>query len=208
MGKDPSVGVPPSFPRFILWEILGIVGILHILQFSHVNDSTALFFLGNSIVFVALYPVLYFYNQLKLPLVLKFLILPLHYALRTVLMVSSFLWVAYVLYISDFMLGGVNCYLVFKNYWMFLAPFFVMDYFWLLEHLWGLSRVNFTFWSSLGMLSDSVSGIVGGFYLGRTLNTKWGTFFGDTDIQTLIWIIFVLIGIAAVVWFGNKTRKG
>jgi hypothetical protein len=58
------------------------------------------------------------------------------------------------------------------------------------------------------MISDSVSGVVGGFYLGRTLNTKWGMFFGDGDVRTLIWIIFILIGIAAVVWFGNKTRKG
>ena len=210
MGKDPSVGIPPSFPRFILWEILGIIGFLHILLFAPANDSTPLFFLGNSVVFVALYPILYFYNQLKLPPVLKFLILPLSIALRIVLLVCSYLWVTYAMYASGFLIGDVSCFFIFKNYWMFLAPFFVMDYFWLLEHLWGLSRVNFTFWSSVGMLSDSVSGVVGGYVLGRTLNTKWGMFFwgGDADVRALIWIIFMLIGVAAVVWFGNKTRKG
>jgi F0F1-type ATP synthase assembly protein I len=72
----------------------------------------------------------------------------------------------------------------------------------------GVSQSNFTFWASVGTLSDSVSGVVGGFYLGRILDTKWGMFFGDADTRALIWIIFVLIGVAAVVWFGNKTRKG
>ena len=57
------------------------------------------------------------------------------------------------------------------------------------------------------MISDSVSGVVGGYLLGRTLNTKWGMFFGDENIRALIWIIFILIGVGAVVWFGNKTRK-
>ncbi|HXL72429.1 MAG TPA: hypothetical protein VN963_02285 [bacterium] len=89
-----------------------------------------------------------------------------------------------------------------------MAPFFVFDYFVLVEHLWGVSRSNFTFWASVGTLSDSVSGVVGGFCLGRILNTKWGMFVGDDDTRALIWIIFVLIGVAAVVWFGNKTRKG
>jgi hypothetical protein len=208
MGKDPSAGVPPSFPRFILWEILGIIGFLHILYYAPANDSTPLFFLGNAVTFALLYPVLYFYNQLKLPAVLKFLIMPLQVSLRVVLMACGFIWVTYVFYASGFFLGDVSCYVVFKNYWMFLAPFFAMDYYWLIEHLWGLSRVNFTFWSSVGMLSDSVSGVVGGFYLGRTLNTKWGMFFGDENTRATIWIIFVLIGVAAVVWFGNKTRKG
>ena len=208
MGKDPSVGVPPSFPRFILWETLGIIGFMHILEYAPANESTPLFFLANSAVFIALYPVLYFYNQLRLPPVLKFLILPLSIGLRVVLLASSYIWATYIFYATGFLVGDVSCYVLFKNNWMFLAPFFVMDYFWLLEHLWGLSRVNFTFWSSVGMISDSVSGAVGGFYLGRTLNTKWGMFFGEADTRALVWIIFVLIGVAAVVWFGNKTRKG
>lgn len=58
------------------------------------------------------------------------------------------------------------------------------------------------------MISDSVSGIVGGLYLGRTLITKWGMFLGGVEIQGLIWSIFILSGVAVVVWFGNKTRKG
>ena len=208
MGKDLGVGMAPSFPRFILWETLGIIGFLHILEYAPANESTPLFFLANSAVFIVLYPVLYFYNQLRLPPVLKFLILPLSVGLRVILLVSSYIWATYIFYATGFLVGDVSCYVIFKNEWMFLAPFFVMDYFWLLEHLWGLSRVNFTFWSSVGMISDSVSGIVGGFYLGRTLNTKWGMFFGDADTRALVWIIFVLIGVAAVVWFGNKTRKG
>jgi hypothetical protein len=91
---------------------------------------------------------------------------------------------------------------------MLLGCFFVFDYFFFVEHLWGLSRVNYTFWGAVGMISDSISGVVGGFYLGRTLDTKWGMFFGDTETRGLIWIVLILVGIAAVVWFGNKTRKG
>ena len=91
---------------------------------------------------------------------------------------------------------------------MYLAPFFVMDYLFFMEHLWGVGRVNVSFWRGVGMISDAVSGVVGGYYLGRTLNTKWGVFFGDDETRALIWVLFILIGIAAVVWFSNKTRQG
>lgn len=123
-------------------------------------------------------------------------------------MINCFIWVTYVLYATGFMLGDVSCFSVFKDYWMFLGAFFALDYFFLVEHLWGLSKDNYTFWRSVGMLSDATSGVVGGFVLGRILNTKWGMFFGMPDVRALIWIIFILIGVAAVEWFGNKTRKG
>lgn len=200
--------ISPPFSRFILWEILGVVGFVHILQYGPANESTPLFFLANAVVFLAAYPTLYYYNQLKLPTILKFLILPLSMTLRFLLMINCFIWVTYVLYATGFMLGDVSCFAVFKDYWMFLGPFFAMDYFFLVEHLWGLSKDNFTFWRSVGMISDATSGVVGGFVLGRILNTKWGMFFGMPDVRALIWIIFILIGVAAVEWFGNKTRKG
>jgi uncharacterized membrane protein YeaQ/YmgE (transglycosylase-associated protein family) len=199
---------PPLFSRFLLWEIMGIVGFLHILLYAPAKDPTPLFFLANSVVFVLLYPTLYFYSQLKIPAVLKVLIMPLSVTLRILLMASSFFWITYLLYATEFSLGQSSCFLVVKQYWMFLAPVYIVDYFFFFEHLWGLSRVNFSFWSSLGMISDSVSGVVGGFYLGRTLITKWGNNFGSLEVQGLIWSLFILIGVALVVWFGNKTRKG
>jgi hypothetical protein len=128
--------------------------------------------------------------------------------LRIILMISCYVWITYIFYASGYLLGNVSCYAIFKDDYLFLAPFFVFDYFVLVEHLWGVSRSNFTFWASVGTLSDSVSGVVGGFCLCRILDTKWGMFFGDNDTRVLIWIISILIGAAAVVWFGNKTRKG
>jgi len=208
MGKEVEAQAPPLFSRFILWEILAIVGFLHVLQYAPANESTPLFFLGNAVVFAALYPIIYFYNQLKLPPFMKFLISPLEYALRALMMASCFVWITYGLYASGFSLGTASCFYVFRDYWMFIAPFFVLDYFILVEHLWGLSKVNFTFWSSVGTLSDAVSGTMGGYLLGKTLNTKWGMFFGGPEVQGLLWIIFILIGVSVVVWFGNKTRKG
>jgi hypothetical protein len=77
MKKDPEARAPPSFSRFILWEIIGIAGFLHILQYAPANDSTPLVFLANAVVFLAAYPVLYFYNQLKIPTFIKFLMYPL-----------------------------------------------------------------------------------------------------------------------------------
>ncbi|HVZ79340.1 MAG TPA: hypothetical protein VHE12_00915 [bacterium] len=206
----------PSFARFILWESVGIVGFLHILFYAPPNDPTPLLFLGNALVFAAAYPVLYYYKQLNLPLFLKFLLSPLEQALRVILMANGFLWIVYLLYASSCNLTyaqgalsvAIPCFQVIKGNWMFMAPFYVMDYFFFFEHLWGLSRVNFTFWASVGMISDSVSGVVGGLLLGRTLISKWGQFFGGPDVQGILWMDFILIGVAAVVWFGNKTRKG
>jgi hypothetical protein len=208
MGLKETVVASPSFPRFILWETLGIVGFLHILQYAPPNDSTPLFFLANAVIFIAAFPTLYFYNQLKLPTFLKLFISPLGMVLRVVLLACCYFWVTYVFYASNFTLGEVSCFQIFKDYWYFLGPFFVFDYFSMVEHLWGLSKVNFSFWTSLAVVSDGVSGVVTGFYLGRTLNTKWGMFFGDESTRALIWTIFILIGIAAISWFGNKTRKG
>lgn len=204
----PPVIQSPSFARFILWEILGVMGFLHILFYAPANDPTPLFFLGNAVVFVALYPILYFYSQMKLPVVLKFLIMPLGITLRILLMTCSFLWITYILYAAGLFLGQASIFMVIKHYWMFLGPFYVVDYFFFFEHLWGLSRVNFTFWSSVGMISDAVSGVVAGLKLGQVLITKWGMFFGDAEIQGMIWSMFILTGVAAVVWFGNKTRHG
>jgi hypothetical protein len=200
--------VQPSFARFILWEILGIVGFLHVLEYAPADDPTPLLFLCNAAAFLALYPVLYFYHQLKMPPFLKPAVRALEAVLRALLMVSGALWVSYVAYASGFHLGPANCFAVIKSYWMFLAPLYVLDYFLFFEHLWGVSRVNFTFWVSVGMISDSVSGVVGGFYLGRTLVTKWGMFLGAPETQGLLWCLFILSGVAVVVWFGNKTRKG
>src|ERR1700677_243972 len=113
MKQDPNVTAPPSFPRFILWEIIGIAGFLHILQFAPANDSTPLFFLANAVVFVAVYPTLYFFSQLNIPVVLKYLISPLGIVLRIILMLSCFVWVTYILYSSGFLLGNVSCYAIF-----------------------------------------------------------------------------------------------
>lgn len=63
---NPNV-ISPPFSRFILWEILGVVGFVHILQYGPANESTPLFFLANAVIFLAAYPTLYYYNQLKLP---------------------------------------------------------------------------------------------------------------------------------------------
>jgi hypothetical protein len=208
MTKEDTIPSEPSFARFILWEILGIVGFLHILQYAPANDPTPLCFLANAVGFMVLYPILYFYNRLKLPLVLKFLVSPLSLTLRSILMISGFFWVAYVLYATGYSLGLASGFVIFRRDYLFLGPFFVFDYFFFVEHLWGLSRANYSFWGAVGMISDSISGVVGGYYLGRTLDTKWGMFFGDPETRGLIWIIFILIGIGAVVWFGNKTRKG
>ncbi len=203
-----SMKQSPSFARFILWEILGVVGFLHILYYAPEKVSTPLLFLGNALVFAILYPVLYFYSQLKLPTVLKFLVMPLGITLRILLMASSFFWISYILYVAQLSLGLASCFQIVRDYWMFLVPFYVVDYFLFFEHLWGLSRMNFTFWASAGMISDLVSGAVLGYKLGQILVTKWGMFFGDPEVQGLIWSIFILTAVAAVVWFDNKTRKG
>ena len=105
----------PSFARFILWEILGIVGFLHILLYAPANDPTPLFFLANSVVFIVVYPIIYFYSQMKLPSVLKFLISPLSITLRILLMGSSFFWITYILYASGLFLGQASCFVVVKK---------------------------------------------------------------------------------------------
>jgi len=210
MPKDTQIppGAPKSFARFILWEILGIVGFLHILQYAPANDITPLYFLANAVLFIALYPLLYFFNQLNLPTILKVITFPLNVVLRLLLMASCYVWITYILYATGYTLAFYSCFAVFRDDTVFLAPFFVMNYLFFVEHLWGVGKDNLTFWRAMGLISDAVSGVVGGFYLGRVMNTKWGMFFGTDETRAVIWIVFVFIGIAGVVWFDNKARQG
>ncbi len=208
MGKDPVISKPPSFARFILWEILGVVGFLHILYYGPANDPVPLIFLANAVIFVLTYPVVYFYQQLKMPVFLKFLISPLHAFLQVLLLISTYIWITDVLYATGYSLDHVYCYQVFADYYWAVFPLFMMNYFFFFQHLWGVSGHEHTFWSTAAILSDAVSGVVVGFGLGHTLDTKWGMFFGGNEVRVLVWVIFVFIGVGVVVWFNARTRKG
>lgn len=210
MGKEPLpvVEAPgPSFARFILWEIVGIVGFFHILLYAPANDPTPLYFLVNAIVFIGLYPAATFFHEFKFPAVLKLLVEPLHIVLRLLLLATGYIWCAYILYSTEVSLGSIPCFQIAREKWMFLVPLFALDYFFFLEHMWGLSRVNFRFWPSLGMISDSVSGVVGGYVTGHTLFVRWGLMPMGVESQALTRSLFILTGVAVVVWFGNKTRQ-
>ena len=62
--KTNTGATTPPLSRFMLWQIVGIVGFLHILYYAPGNDPTPLVFLSNAVVFLVLYPVVYFYNRL------------------------------------------------------------------------------------------------------------------------------------------------
>jgi hypothetical protein len=203
-----STGNPPPLSRLMLWEIMGLVGFLHILYYAPAQDPVPLIFLCNGAIFLALYPVLYFYDHLLVPTFLKFMISPLHAFLQVVLLITTYIWTIYVLYAVQFQLNHVFVFEVFTNYYWVLFPVFMLVYFFFFLHMLGVGGENHSFWSSAAILSDGVSGVVLGYGLGKTLDTKWGMFFGSNPTRVLFWMLFLLIGVIVVVWFNARTRKG
>ena len=204
---NPSA-TPGPLSRFLLWQIVGLVGFLHILYYAPADDPTPLVFLCNAVIFLLIYPVLYFYSRFAAPAFLKVLVPPLHAALQVLLLITTYIWTIYVLYASHFTLDHVAAWEVFATYYPLLFLLFVVDYVFFFQHLFGVSGHEHSFWSSAGILSDAVSGVVLGYGLGRTLDNKWGMFFGGDPQRVMIWMVFILVGVAAVVWFNTKTRKG
>jgi hypothetical protein len=204
---NPPAVLPP-LSRFLLWQIVGLVGFLHILYYAPAGDPTPLVFLCNAVVFLVIYPLLYFYYRFSAPAFLKILISPLQAVLQVFLLITTYIWSTYALYAAHFTLDHVGVWEVFATYYPVLFLFFVVDYIFFFQHLFGVSGHEHNFWSSAGILSDAVSGVVLGYGLGRTLDTKWGMFFGSDPIRVLVWMMFILVGVAAVVWFNAKTRKG
>ncbi|HVM32161.1 MAG TPA: hypothetical protein VMU88_03440 [bacterium] len=204
----PNLPAPPPLSRFLLWQIVGLVGFLHILYYAPADDPTPLVFLCNAVVFLLVYPALYFYPRLSVPSFLKALVSPLHAALQVLLLIATYLWVVYALYASHFTLDHVAVWEVWSTYYPVLFLLFVLDYVLFFRHLFGVSGQEHSFWSSAGILSDAVSGVVLGYGLGRTLDNKWGMFFGGDPQRVMFWLAFILVGVAAVVWFNAKTRKG
>ena len=204
---NPPAVVPP-LSRFMLWQIVGLVGFLHILYYAPAGDPTPLVFLCNAVIFLAVYPVLYFYYRFSIPAFLKILISPLQAGLQVFLLITTYIWVTYALYASHFTLDHVAVWEVFATYYPVLFLLFAVDYVFFFQHLFGVSGHEHNFWSSAGILSDAVSGVVLGYGLGRTLDIKWGIFFGSDPVRVVFWMMFILVGVAAVVWFNAKTRKG
>ncbi|MGH7738750.1 MAG: hypothetical protein ACREL1_01270 [bacterium] len=205
--SNPPAVVPP-ISRFLLWQIVGLVGFLHILYYAPAGDPTPLVFLANAVVFLVMYPALYFYPRLTAPVFLKPLVSPLNAALQVILLLNTYIWVTYALYAAHLVLDHVSVWEVFASDYPLLLLLFAVDYIFFFRHLFGVSGHEHGFWSSAGILSDAVSGVVLGYGLGRTLDTKWGMFFGGNMERVMVWVIFILIGVAAVVWFNAKTRKG
>jgi hypothetical protein len=206
--KTNTGAATPPLSRFMLWQIVGIVGFLHILYYAPGNDPTPLVFLSNAVVFLVLYPVVYFYNRLTVPAFFKMLISPLYAALQVILLMTTYIWITYALYATNYTLDHVSVWEDFANYYPVLFLLFVVDYVFFFRHLFGISGHEHSFWSSAGILSDAVSGVVAGYGLGKILDTKWGMFFGGNPTRVLFWLIFIMVGVAAVVWFNQKTRKG
>lgn len=206
--KSNSSAIVPPISRFLLWQIVGLVGFLHILYYAPAGDPTPLVFLANAVVFLVIYPALYFYPRLTAPVFLKPLVSPLNAVLQVILLLNTYIWVTYTLYAAHLALDHVSVWEVFAGDYPLLLLLFAVDYVFFFRHLFGVSGHEHSFWSSAGILSDAVSGVVLGYGLGRTLDTKWGMFFGGNMERVMVWVVFILIGVAAVVWFNAKTRKG
>src|ERR1700722_20288091 len=186
---NPPAVIPP-LSRFLLWQIVGLVGFLHILYYAPAGDPTPLVFLCNAVVFLAVYPLLYFYYRLSVPAFFKVILSPLQAVLQVLLLITAYIWTT------------------FAPYYPVLFLLFVVDYIFFFQHLFGVSGHDHSFWSSAGILSDAVSGVVLGYGLGRALDTKGGPFFWGDPVRVMFWMMFILVGVAAVVWFNAKTRKG
>ncbi len=94
MGKKKEN--PKPIAQVVVFELLAAYGLIRLLQTGSPEDPWTVRFVYNACFFLAAYPFLAFWRSGGVPGLLRFFLFPVGWALRAGLMVSVYLWVAYL----------------------------------------------------------------------------------------------------------------
>jgi hypothetical protein len=180
--------------QVVFFELLAAFGLVRLLQSAQAQDPWTIRFVYNACFFLAAYPFLAFWRAGGVPGLLRFILFPLGWALRLGLVVSTYLWIAYLFWF--FQVAGVFNLLVgrpvaigalfFLLYWSFFGP------------VLGTTGKG----ASLAALARliAITGVVGaiGYLIGRGLDVTLAARQWPEDQRLwnsiLVTLVFMLIG--------------
>jgi len=118
------------FVQVIVWELAAAYGLFRLIQTGSGQDPWTFRFVYNACFFLAAYPFLAFWRAGGVPGLLRFVLFPIGLLLRFALIVSSYLWVMFVLWsfqrtdVLNLMANRlvVIGFLYFLLYWSFIGP--------------------------------------------------------------------------------------
>jgi hypothetical protein len=202
MGKQDGGG--RNVARLVFWEAWAVTGLIHMLHFAPAGNKTSLYFLYNALAFLVLYPSVYLYKWIPLPGLLRMILIPLDVCFHTLLLLSSFLWLGYVVFV----------------FWPSFFPFLVSNaivlcVFWALLYMtwvrygFGTARAFMAFGPLLVLTFWVAAGGALGFFGGRWLVEHIGNHIGSDSVKLLVWVLLVLTGMSgAALMAPKKTGDG
>ena len=118
------------FLQVIVWELAAAYGLFRLIQSGSGQDPWTFRFVYNACFFLVAYPFLAFWRSGGVPGLLRFILFPIGVLLHLALMVSSYLWVMFVLWsfqrpdVLNLMANRpvVIGFLFFLLYWSFVGP--------------------------------------------------------------------------------------
>lgn len=185
--------------RLLLFEGLAGAGLAHMLLYAPASNPYTLYFLYNAAAFLVLYPVIYLYKWIRLPGILRLLLTPLNIALHAAMLVSTFLWAGYAIFVR------------YPDQFKVLADgTIILWFFWTILYLaWGryllaTSQKYVPFAPLLVLTMIVAAGGLGGFWGGRWVVDHWGDQIGSPAVRFMLWVSCTLVGAAGAGFLAPK----
>ncbi len=187
MGKETS----RSLLRLFFWEGLALAGLVQIHFHPYADHFWNLDFFYNAVFFLVAYPLLYIYRWKMTDGCLGTVMWPLSFVLSWLLGVSAYLWITYILLLSN-----SPYFNALKNHEMALGVLFVFVYFPLIQPLWGISKKYYSLGEMVWIVFYSGLGGFIGYETGWFISNKFPTVRTDISHWFLLWLGFILLGTA------------
>lgn len=197
MGEESKAG--RGIVRLLLFESLAGLGLAHILLYAPSDKPHTLVFLYNAIAFLALYPVVYFYKWVPLPGVMRFLFTPLNVLFHAILLVSTYLWLGYVVYMrwtEQLVLLSGSLFV----FWMFWAVLYLSWF----RYVLGASQKYIPLGPLLALTLIVACGGCAGFFAGQWVVGHYGEHVGSDSLRFVVWTMLVMVGMMAGAVFAPK----
>lgn len=199
VGEEKRDKAGRGIARLLLFEGLAGAGLAHMLLYAPAGNPYTLYFLYNAAIFLALYPVIYLYKWIRLPGILRLLLTPINIALHAVMLVSTFAWAGYAVFIRY-----PDQFRIIADSALLLWFFWTILYLAWVRYLLATSHKYVPFGPLLVLTMIVGAGGLGGFWAGRWVVENWGQHVGTPPMRFMLWVACTLIGAAGAGFLAPK----
>jgi len=196
-GKQGKVG--RGIARLLIVEGLAGAGLAHMLLYAPADSPYTLYFLYNAVAFLLLYLVVYLFKWFPLPGFLRFLLTPINIFMHAGLLMSTFLWVGYGIFMRF-----PREFPVFAQGAVILLLFWALLYLVWFRYVLASSHKYVPLGPLMALTMMVAAGGLAGFFLGRFAVERWAEHIGSDSLKFMVWVMAVLIGASGAGFLAPK----